>query len=425
MGASVSADREVAIVGGGIAGLTFALALHERGIACTVYERSAEIGALGVGINVLPHASAILDRLGLSDALTGVAVTPTDSAFFNRFGQLIYSEPLGQSGGYATPQISIHRGDLQAALLDAVVARIGADRVVTDAACRGVEPGADRVDLHLVRESSGEALRSVPAAIAVACDGIHSVVREQLHPREGAPKYTGYNMWRGVTRHRPILNGRTMIRAGWLKTGKMVIYPIRPADADGRQLVNWVAEIETPQPPADRDWTRDGRLDDFLPAFADWHFDWLDVPTLIREAEVMLEFPMVDQDPLPWWTAGRVTLMGDAAHPMVPRGSNGAGQAILDADCLAGLLARSDDWPAALKAYEDERLAATSKVVLTNRVAPPDIILKEIYDRTGDRPFDNIDDVISRNELAELQNAYKRVAGYDLDTLRRQAAAKS
>ncbi|MEQ9641527.1 MAG: flavin-dependent oxidoreductase [Alphaproteobacteria bacterium] len=421
MAGSTSNSREVAIVGGGIAGLAFALTLHERGIPCTVYERSAEIGALGVGINVLPHASAILERLGLSEALAGVAVLATDSAFFNRFGQLIYTEPLGQAAGYAAPQISIHRGDLQAVLLDAVAARIGQDRVVTDAACRGVAPDADGVMLHLVRESTGDALPPVRAAIAVACDGIHSVVRKQLHPDEGAPNYTGYNMWRGVTRHRPILNGATMIRAGWLKTGKMVIYPIRPADADGRQLVNWVAEIETPRPPSDRDWTRDGRLDDFLPAFADWHFDWLDVRALIRDAEVVLEFPMVDQDPLPWWTAGRVTLMGDAAHPMVPRGSNGAGQAILDADCLAGLLAAHDDWPAALKAFEDERLAATSRIVLTNRVAPPDVILKEIYERTGDAPFANIDDVISRDELVELQNAYKRIAGYDLETLRQRA----
>jgi 2-polyprenyl-6-methoxyphenol hydroxylase-like FAD-dependent oxidoreductase len=417
---------EVAIIGGGIAGLTFGLALAERGIGCTVYERAAGIGALGVGINLLPHAAAELEQLGLGPALRAAAVQTSDAAFFNRFGQLIYSEPLGRAAGYDAPQYSIHRGDLHGALFDAFVARVGADRVVLDACVDAVEQGAAGVTIHLRADGSGAARAPVRADVAVACDGIHSVLRRQLHPDEGPPKYTGYNMWRGVTPHPPILNGATMIRAGWLATGKMVIYPVRPRiDDAGRQLVNWVAEIETPQPAADRDWNRRGRLEDFLPAFADWRFDWLDVPALITGAESVLEFPMVDQDPLPWWTAGRVTLMGDAAHPMVPRGSNGAGQAILDAICLADLLAASDDWPAALAAYEAERLPATARVVLTNRVAPPDVVLKEVYERTGDRPFDDIDKVISRAELAELQNAYKRIAGYDLETLKRQAAARA
>jgi 2-polyprenyl-6-methoxyphenol hydroxylase-like FAD-dependent oxidoreductase len=224
-------------------------------------------------------------------------------------------------------------------------------------------------------------------------------------------------MWRGVTRWQPILSGASMIRAGWLAHGKMVIYPIRNAiDADGRQLVNWVAEIETPHHQV-RDWNRAGRLDDFLPAFADWHFDWLDMPAFIRAADTILEFPMVDQDPLPRWSHGRVTLLGDAAHPMVPRGSNGAGQAIVDAraltDCLADCLAIGGDPAAALKTYEDRRLEATANVVRTNRQNPPDAILREVYERTGDQRFDKIDDVISRDELVALSDGYKRVAGYD------------
>lgn len=418
-------SAEVAIVGGGIAGLTFALALHARDIACTVYERAPEIQPLGVGINVLPHASAILGGLGLTEALSAVAVLTGEAAFFNRFGQLIYREPLGRAAGYAAPQYSIHRGDLQRVLLDAFVARAGRDRLVTDADCLGVEQSGHAVTIRLARPSTGDALPPATAALAVACDGLHSVLRKQLHPDEGDPKYTGYNMWRGVTPHKPILTGASMIRAGWLKTGKMVIYPIRDAiDPAGNQLVNWVAEIETPDHLEKRDWSRTGRLEDFLPTFADWRFDWLDVPALIQGAERIFEFPMVDQDPLPFWTAGRVTLMGDAAHPMVPRGSNGAGQAILDADCLAGLLAAGDDWAGALKAYEDERLEATARVVLTNRVAPPDVVLKEVFERTGDRPFDDIDAVIGHDELAELQNAYKKVAGYDLETLRARAAGR-
>jgi 2-polyprenyl-6-methoxyphenol hydroxylase-like FAD-dependent oxidoreductase len=217
-----------------------------------------------------------------------------------------------------------------------------------------------------------------------------------------------------------------MIRAGWLETGKMVIYPIRDnVEEDGKQLVNWVAEVSRPLLKQPRDWNKPGRLEDFIDAFADWHFDWLDVPALIRGAEVVLDFPMVDQDPLPFWTRGRVTLMGDAAHPMVPRGSNGAGQAILDAECLAILLLEEREPEDAFAAYEAERLEATSKVVLINRVAPPDIIIKEVIERTGDRPFKDINAIISRTELAAFQQKYKEAAGYDLATLQAKVAAKS
>ena len=179
--------------------------------------------------------------------------------------------------------------------------------------------------------------QSVRGRAAIACDGINSVIRKQFFPNEGEPRYSGVNMWRGVTRWKPILSGASMTRAGWLSHGKMVIYPIREAGSDGLQLVNWVAEIETPNYRR-RDWNRAGSLDDFIGAFADWHFDWLDVPAFIRAADSVLEFPMVDQDPLPRWSFGRVTLLGDAAHPMVPRGSNGAGQAILDTRAMTSAL---------------------------------------------------------------------------------------
>jgi 2-polyprenyl-6-methoxyphenol hydroxylase-like FAD-dependent oxidoreductase len=208
-----------------------------------------------------------------------------------------------------------------------------------------------------------------------------------------------------------------MIRAGWLATGKMVIYPIEnDIDREGRQLVNWVAELETPR-HRDRDWTRPGVLADFIGAFEDWHFDWLDVPAMIRAADTILEFPMVDQDPLPWWTQGRVTLLGDAAHPMYPRGSNGAGQAILDAAALAYCLAEYPEMAGALKAYESKRLGPTTNVVLENRRNPPDAILREVYQRTGDKPFDRIESVIAPEELKALSERYKQVAGYDKQAL--------
>jgi 5-methylphenazine-1-carboxylate 1-monooxygenase len=408
---------EIIIVGAGIGGLTLGLALHGSGIPCRIYESAAEIRPVGVGINLLPHATRELAALGLEDALARVAIATEDATFFNRFGQLIYQEPLGRAAGYETPQFSIHRGDLQMVLLDAFRMRAGNDRLLTSHHCTGLEQDDTGVRVDFSDGPGGAKRSTVRGRAAIACDGINSAVRKQFFPAEGEPRYSGVNMWRGVTQWRPILSGASMVRAGWLSHGKMVIYPIRAAGADGLQLVNWVAEIETPV-YRKRDWNRPGSMDDFIGAFADWHFDWLDVPAFIRAADSVLEFPMVDQDPLPRWSFGRVTLLGDAAHPMVPRGSNGAGQAILDARALTSALLENHDPVAAFAAYQQQRLEATTRIVLTNRTNPPDAILREVFQRTNDRPFGAIDDVISRDELVALSDGYKRIAGYSKEALR-------
>src|SRR5881394_3982293 len=405
-------DDDVIIVGAGIGGLTLGLALHKRGIPCRIFESAAEIRPIGVGINLLPHATKELAALRLEQSLASVAIETGDATFFNRFGQLIYQEPLGRAAGYEHPQFSIHRGDLQMVLLDAFRARAGGDRLITNRHCIGVEQDESGVSVHFYDGPGGVNRRTVRGRVAIACDGINSAIRRQFFPDEGEPRYSGVNMWRGVTRWKPILSGASMVRAGWLSHGKMVIYPIRSAGADGLQLVNWVAEIETPN-YRKRDWNRAGSLDDFIGAFADWHFDWLDVPAFIRAADHVLEFPMVDQDPLPRWSFGRVTLLGDAAHPMVPRGSNGAGQSILDANMLAYCLQEYPEVPGAFKAYEAKRLGPTTNVVLENRRNPPDAILREVYQRTGDKPFERIESVISAEELQALSERYKQVAGYD------------
>jgi len=405
-------EVDVAIVGAGIGGLCLALSLHQAGIGCRVYEAVPSLKPLGVGINLLPHAVRELDELGLLPALDAVAVRTRESIFFTRHGQLIYREPAGMAAGYDWPQFSIHRGDLQSLLLAETLARLGPDSVVCGHACTGFAQDDRGVHLRMAA-ADGTPLPEVRAAVAVGCDGIHSVLRKQLYPDEGPPRFSGVNMWRGVTRWAPVLSGASMVRAGWLSVGKMVIYPIRNSiDDQGRQLVNWVAEIESPR-PAQRDWSRAGRLEDFLPAFADWHFDWLDVPALIRAADSVLEYPMVDQDPLPRWTHGRLTLLGDAAHPMVPRGSNGAGQAILDARYLAGAFQRHGVGPAALEDYDRERVKATTQVVLTNRTNPPDAILRLVHERSGGQPFSKIGEVVGIDELQAISNNYKRVAGYD------------
>jgi len=408
---------EIIIVGAGIGGLTLGLALHQAGIACRIYESVPDVKAIGVGINLLPHATKELAALGLEDALSRVAIETTDATFFNRFGQLIYQEPLGRAAGYEHPQFSIHRGDLQMILLEEFRSRTGGDRIVTNSHCVGVAQDEAGVTVTFSDGPGGKNRFAVRGRVAIACDGINSAVRKQFFPGEGEPRYSGVNMWRGVTRWKPMLSGASMVRAGWLSHGKMVIYPIRDADTDGLQLINWVAEIETPN-YRKRDWNRAGSIEDFIGAFADWHFDWLDVPAFVRAADLVLEFPMVDQDPLPRWSFGRVTLLGDAAHPMVPRGSNGAGQAILDVRALTTALREHADPVAALAAYEAQRLEATTRVVLTNRTNPPDAILREVYERTRDRPFAAIGDVISHEELVALSEGYKRIAGYSKDALR-------
>jgi 2-polyprenyl-6-methoxyphenol hydroxylase-like FAD-dependent oxidoreductase len=412
-------SNEVIILGAGIGGLTLALSLHQAGIACRVYEAVPELKPLGVGVNLLPHAVRELTELGLLDALDKVGVRTQESVFFTEHGQLIFREAAGQHAGYDWPQFSIHRGDLQTVLYEETLRRLGPDSVVCNRRCTGATQDAEGVTVHFADTPGAPSVRG---AVAVGCDGIHSALRKQFYPDEGAPRYSGVNMWRGTTRCKPFLSGGSMVRAGWLAVGKMVIYPIRnDIDAEGNQLVNWVAEIHAPQ-PAQRDWSRVGRLEDFLPAFADWHFDWLDVPALIRASDTILEYPMVDQDPLPRWTHGRLTLLGDAAHPMVPRGSNGAGQAIIDARFLAGALKDMGVGQAALEDYDRVRVKATTDVVLTNRSNPPDAILREVFERSGGKRFEKIEDVVPTAQLQAISDNYKRVAGYDPVALKARAS---
>ncbi|MFI5611656.1 flavin-dependent oxidoreductase [Amycolatopsis sp. NPDC051903] len=406
---------DVLLAGAGIGGLTLALQLHRAGIPCRVLEAAPQLAPLGVGINILPHAARELHRLGLGPALDAAGVRTRESVFYNRFGQLIYAEPAGTSAGYGWPQYSIHRGDLQLLLADAVRDRLGPDAIALGHRLTGFEQDGHGVTAAVETPAGTTRTR---ADVLIGCDGVHSVVRKQLHPGEEGLRYSGYTMWRGTTLSEPFLSGASMVRAGWLATGKMVVYPIRDnVDGSGRQLVNWVAELETPQ-RSDRDWNREGALDDVLAPFAGWRFDWLDVPELIRGADRVLEYPMVDQEPLERWSFGRVTLLGDAAHPMVPRGSNGAGQAILDTRALTDRLVEIDDPVRALAAYDTERREATGEVVRLNRTNPPDAILREVYERTGDQPFDRIEDVISTDDLAAVLNRYRDVAGYSHEALR-------
>ena len=409
--------NRIVVVGGGIAGLGFALALHQQGITCDVYESVPEVRELGVGITLLPHAMRELAALGLQSELEAAGIENLESVFFNRFGQFIYSEPRGRHAGYATPEVGIHRGKLHRILYDAAVKRLGANRIHTNHRCAGVTQDAAGAHVHFVDGSTGEPMGSVPADMVVACDGIHSGVRRQFYPDEKVA-FAGINTWRGVTRHKPILTGKSYMRVGSIKTGKMVIYPIVDnIDGQGMQLINWMAEIEGSADEMN-DWNRGGKVEDFIHLFQDWKFDWLDVPALIRNADQILQYPMVDKDPVPQWTFGRVTLMGDAAHPMYPRGSNGSAQALIDARTLAGLLAQGHDPLAAMSLYEQNRRDATAKIVQTNRSVPPDFINIKVDALSGDQPFRHIDDLISQAELREISDNYKKIAGFSLDALK-------
>ena len=397
-------NHDILIIGGGIGGLTMALSLHSDGIPCRVFEAASAFRPLGVGINMMPHAIRVLSSLGLEENLKRFGVEAKEFAYFNRHGQKIFTEPCGRFAGYEYPHFSIHRGDLHQVLHQAVLERLGPDAVMLGHRCAGVDQNAGGVTVRF------EGAAAQDGRIALAFDGFHSVVREQFYPDEGPPRFGGINMWRGVTRRKPFLTGASVTRVGTVQVGKMVIYPIRQFE-DGTQLINW----NTEQPREDHkpnDWATPGRIEDFIEPFANWNFDWLDMPGLIADAEFILEYPMVDRDPVGRWVFDRVALMGDAAHPMYPRGGNGGAQAILDAECLTRLLGENEDPVAALRAFEAERLDIINRIVLTNREQPPDYIIETVENLTGGAPFDRIEDVIDRAELAAISDRYKDIARY-------------
>lgn len=406
----------ILIAGGGIGGLVTALSLHQIGMRARIYEAVDRIAPLGVGINVLPHAVRELTELGLLDDLLAVGIPTARLAYYTRRGQEIWSEARGREAGYGWPQISIHRGTLQMLLTRTVMKRLGPDAIVTGCALSSWDEHGDTITAHFAGRQGPNEQTEVAGDLLVAADGIHSAARARLHPDEGAPIWNGAILWRGTAEGPAFLGGRTMIMAGH-EFQKFVCYPIRDLE-DGRQLINFVAERKFSTDHAWRreDWNRAGRREDYLPAFEDWTFDWLDVPGLIRSADQVFEYPMVDRDPLSRWSHGRMTLLGDAAHPMYPIGSNGASQAILDARVLSREIAKHGPTPDALAAYESDRLPATAKIVTANRGNGPEQVMQLVEERAPDG-FDTIDAVLSAEEREGTAAAYKRLAGFDKDAL--------
>ncbi|MFV2176808.1 flavin-dependent oxidoreductase [Actinomadura sp. LOL_016] len=407
----------VLVVGGGIGGLTAALSLYEAGAEPLVVDAVREPRPLGVGINLLPHAVRELTELGLGDELAEIGVPTAEMVHFDRFGGRIWGEPRGRGLGYRWPQYSIHRGELQMVLLDAVRKRLGDAAVRTGTVFEDVEQDGSGVRARLRDRASGS-VGTEAADVLVGADGLHSTVRARLYPDERAPLWSGIRMWRGVTEGEPFLTGRTLAVAGSNAAAKIVVYPIsRRAERRGRALLNWVAEVRTgdERPAGTADWNRRGRLEDVLPHFADWTFDWLDVPAMLRSTTEILEYPMVDREPLDRWTFGRVTLLGDAAHPMYPIGSNGGSQAVLDARVLAHELAAAGSADG-LAAYERERRETANAIVLACRDMPADRVL-HMVGRRAPRGFTAIEDVLAPEELETITGAYRRTSFSDADEL--------
>jgi len=408
----------VLIAGGGIGGLTLALSLHQIGVPCRVFESVAELKPLGVGINVLPHAVRELIELGLHDQLDASGVRTKELAFFSKHGKPIWSEPRGLEAGYKWPQFSIHRGVLQQILLDAATARLSADNILTSHHLSGWTETPNGVRADFIDRATGKPTGSYNGTLLIAADGIHSAIREKLYPQEGPPIWNGRILWRGITTSDAFLTGRTMIMAGH-EILKFVCYPISKApDASGKFQINWVAERHMPPTYQWRreDYNRTARLEEFLPWFENWAFDWLDVPGLIRNCPHAYEYPLVDRDPVDRWTFGRVTLMGDAAHPMYPIGSNGASQAILDARTITREILAHGETTAALEAYEAERRPATTELVKLNRRNGPEQVMQLVEERAPDG-FKVVTDVLSLKELEDIAANYKRVAGFQVEGL--------
>jgi 2-polyprenyl-6-methoxyphenol hydroxylase-like FAD-dependent oxidoreductase len=397
----------VLIAGGGVGGLALALMLHQRGIGCTVLEAAPEVKLLGVGINTLPHAIRELAALDLLPALDGVGIRTRELRYLNRFGQEIWQEPRGIWAGHEVPQFSIHRGHLHQVLWQAAEARLPTGALLRHARLQGSTQDAGGITAHL---ADGRSLRG---DVLIGADGIHSIIRASLHPDDGGIRWNGIQMWRGAVEWPAFEGGDTMIVAGDMKE-KLVLYPIGAGASAATRLTNWVvcAQIgdASKPPPRREDWSRPGQLDEVLAHIARFRIPFLDVAALVSASPEFWEYPMCDRDPLPFWTQGRVTLMGDAAHPMYPVGSNGASQAVLDARCLADLLA-SQAPEAALAAYAAERLPKTAEIVRANRKGGPERVVDEVSARAPDG-FARLEDVISREKLAAIAGGYAQMAGF-------------
>ncbi len=400
------------IVGGGVGGLTTAVMLHARGIDCEVFEQAETIRELGVGINTLPHAIKELAQIGLLERLDAVAIRTYELFYANRFGQTVWHELRGTDAGFDVPQFSIHRGRLQNVIFQAARARLGESKVHAGCRLGGYTQDESGVTAYFF-DRGGTHQRTVRGDVLIGADGIHSFVRAQLFPAEGPARWNGTMLWRGAVDWPQFMAGRSMIIAGGMEA-KFVLYPIAAGSAPDRRLTNWAVMAKVSEggvPPRKEDWSRPGRWDDLRPYVQRFKLPYVDVTHLIEATGEFWEYPLCDREPLPRWSHGRVTLLGDAAHPMYPVGSNGASQAILDARCLADHLLKAEHPAHALWAYEQDRLAPTAQIVRMNRKGGPEGVIDAIEQLAPDG-FANIDDVLGYEQRKAIVRGYASTAGF-------------
>ena len=410
---------QVLIAGGGIGGLTAALSLHRAGIDVVVHEATADIRPMGVGINILPHASRELIELGLEAEVDKFAIRTTAVNYYTAEGHLVISQPCGLHAGYKWPQWSLHRGDLHMMLLRVFMERAGSENVVTDSALIDFEDhGARGVTARFQHRRTG-GQSSVDCDVLVGADGLHSTTRRQLYPDEGKPVYGGIVVYRATAKSRQFLDGKTMVIIGD-KRLRLVAYPISSElqrAGHGNSLINWIGVLPLGENEApSEDWENLSQQERLRPRYSKWRFDWLDVPRVLDAAEAIYEFPVYDRDPLDRWTFGRVTILGDAAHPLIPVSSSGAVQAIIDGRSLAHALATHRHPEDGLKAYEADRLGTANATVLASRENGPDEVLEVVSTRCPDGAA-NIHDYVPLEELQAIIDDFKERTGFGIETL--------
>jgi len=412
------ADDIVVIAGGGIGGLATALTLHQIGVPCIVFEAVREMRPLGVGINLQPNAVRELYDLGITERdLDRVGLPAKEWALVGLNGNDIYSESRGLLAGYNWPQYAVHRGYFHMLLHEKVVERVGPKAVRLGSRVIGYRKHADGTVSALIEEADGSTSEA-SGTLLIGADGIHSVVRAQMHPAQPPIHWGGAVMWRGTTWAKPIRTGSSFVGLGTHRQ-RMVFYPIsHPDPQTGLAIINWIAEVtmDNAEGWKQRGWFRQVSVDDFLHHFANWTWDWLDVPALIRQANTVFENPMIDRDPVSTWQDGPVALLGDAAHAMYPTGSNGGSQAIVDARVLGAAIVEHGVTQEALAAYDNKLCGPISQLILRNRGAGPFGLLNTVDERCGGT-FDNIDDVIPPEERAEFMAGYKAAAGFAIEKL--------
>jgi 2-polyprenyl-6-methoxyphenol hydroxylase-like FAD-dependent oxidoreductase len=408
----------VLIAGGGIGGLAAALTLQQIGVHCVVFESAREMRSLGVGINLQPNAVRELYDLGFTENdLDRVGLPAREWALVGLNGNDIYAEPRGRLAGYQWPQYAVHRGRFHMLLYNTLVERAGPEAVRLGCRVTGYRKNADGGVRVLFERGDGTGAEA-PGRLLIGADGIHSAIRAQMHPAQPPIHWGGAVMWRGTTWAKPIRSGSSFVGLGTHRQ-RMVFYPIsHPDPGTGLSMINWIAEVtmDNAEGWKQSGWFRPVPTGEFAHHFEGWIWDWLDVPAMIRQADIAFENPMIDRDPVPTWQDGPVALLGDAAHAMYPTGSNGGSQAIVDARVLGAAMVEHGVTPQALAAYDAKLCGPISQLVLRNRGAGPFGLLNLVEERCGGT-FDDIDDVIPPAERNEFMSAYKKAAGFAIESL--------